>query len=376
MNQSELQVSEQLFTRKVLEASIRTGIVFVLVLWSFKIFSPFLGPVVWGMVIATATYGLFLKLRGALGGRNGLAATLFTLVALAVLITPTVMLSESLLGSAQTLTARLEAGEIEVPPPPDKVADWPLVGERIHQAWAMASDNLGDALSRIEPQIRSFSRWLLTKAVGTGLGVLSFMFAIIVGGIFLANADACASAVRKIFIRLAGEDGGKLVDLARDTINSVAQGVLGIALIQTFFLAVGLIVAGVPAAGVLSVITLLFAVAQIPMLLLYLPLIGFYFSMAEPTPAVIFAIWSVFFSFADGFLKPLLLGRGLTVPMLVILIGVIGGMVGYGIIGLFIGPIVLAFSYKMFIVWLNISYEDGRRGKAVDAALQDTAPPG
>jgi predicted PurR-regulated permease PerM len=376
MTESELQVSERLFTRKVLEASIRTGIVFVLVLWSFKIFSPFLGPVVWGMVIATATYGLFLKLRGLLGGRNGLAATLFTLLALAILITPTVLLSESLLGTAQTLTARLEAGAIEVPPPPDKVADWPLVGERIHRAWALASDNLGEALSHIEPQIRSFSSWLLTKAVGTGLGVLSFMFAIIVGGIFLANADACASAARKICIRLAGEKGGKLVDLARDTINSVAQGVLGIAVIQTLFLAVGLIVAGVPAAGILSVITLLFAIAQIPMLLLYIPVIVFYFSMAETTPAVIFTVWSIFFSFADGFLKPLLLGRGLAVPMLVILIGVIGGMVGYGIIGLFIGPIVLAFTYKMFIVWLNFQYEDEQKGEVVDASLSGPAPPG
>ena len=138
----------------------------------------------------------------------------------------------------------------------------------------------------------------------------------------------------------------------------VAQGVLGIAIIQTFFLALGLIVAGVPAAGVLSVITLLFAIAQIPMLLLYIPVIIVYFSMAETTPAVIFAVWSVFFCFADGFLKPLLLGRGLAVPMLVILIGVIGGMISYGIIGLFIGPIVLALSYQLFIEWLNFRYTE------------------
>lgn len=371
MSNSEQQVDVQLFTRKVLEASIRTGLVFLLALWSFKIFSPFLGPVVWGMVIAVATHSLFLRLRGALGGRNGLAATIFTLLALAILITPTVMLSESLLNSAQTLSAKLESGAVDVPPPPDSVAGWPLVGERIHDAWSLASNNLREALTRIEPQIESFSAWLLTKAVGTGLGVLSFMFAIIVGGIFLANADACARAARDIFVRLAGERGGNLVDLANDTINSVAQGVLGIALIQTFFLALGLIVAGIPAAGVLSVITLLFAVAQIPMLLLYIPIIIVYFSMAETTPAAIFAVWSVVFSFADGFLKPLLLGRGLTVPMLVILIGVIGGMVGYGIIGLFIGPIVLAFSYKLFIEWLNL----GKNGESEDARGYSSASP-
>ena len=345
--------NERLFTRKVLEATIRTGIVLLLALWSFKIFSPFLGPVVWGMIIAIATYGLFLKLRDLMGGKNGLAATVFTLLALALLLTPTIMLSESLMVSAQTLSQRLEAGDFDVPPPPESVSEWPLIGDRVYDGWHLASSNLEEALSRIEPQLRKFSSWLLSTAVGTGLGILAFMFAIIIAGIFLANADACAKAARAIFVRLAGQRGGEMVDLARDTVNSVAKGVLGIALIQTFFLSLGMIVAGIPAAGVLSVVTLLFAVAQVPMLLLYIPIIAVYFSIAETTPATIFAVWSIFFCFADGFLKPLLLGRGLTVPMLVILIGVIGGMVSYGIIGLFIGPIILAFTYSLFMIWLT-----------------------
>ena len=357
MSDSGELIQEQVITRRVIEATIRTGIVILLALWSFKIFSPFLGPVVWGMIIAIATHGLYLRLRNALGGNNGLAATVFTLLALAVLITPTWMLSDSLLDSAQTLSAKLESGQVDVPPPPESVKGWPLIGERVHAGWDLASDNLGEALSRIEPQVRSFSAWLLSAAVGTGLGILAFMFSIIVAGIFLANAEPCAKAASDIFVRLAGARGAQFVDIARDTVNSVARGVLGIALIQTFFLAVGLIVAGVPAAGVLSVITLLFAIAQIPMLLLYLPIVGFYFATADTTPAVIFAVWSVFFCFADGFLKPLLLGRGLSVPMLVILIGVIGGMVANGIIGLFVGPIVLSFTYSQFLVWLRADDE-------------------
>jgi predicted PurR-regulated permease PerM len=350
---AEEKAIEQRFTRKVLEATIRTGIVVLLALWSFNIFAPFLGPVVWGMIISIATFGLFEKLRNLLGGKNGLAATVFTLLALALLITPTVMLSESLVQSAQTMSAKLEAGEFQVPPPPATVAEWPIIGERVFQGWSLASSNLGEALSRVEPQIKSLSTSLLSAAVGTGLGVLAFMFSIIIAGIFLANAEPCAAAARSIFVRLAGERGAQFVDLARATVNSVAQGVLGIALIQTFFLALGLIVAGVPAAGVIAVITLLFAVAQIPMLLLYLPVVGFYFSIAEGTPAVIFAVWSIFFCFADGFLKPLLLGRGVDVPMLVILIGVVGGMIANGIIGLFVGPIVLSFTYSLFMVWLD-----------------------
>ncbi len=348
----ELSLEEEKFVRKVLEATIRTGIVVLLALWSFRIFSPFLAPVVWGMIIAVATYGLYGRLRSRLNGRDGLAATVFTLLALAVLITPTVMLSESLLDSAQTLSAKMQAGEIDIPPPPARVADWPIVGERLHQVWLLASQNIEAALTEFGPQVKAFSRWLLSAAVGTGLGILAFAFAIIISGIFLANAEACGRTARAIAHRLAGERGHTFVELARHTINSVARGVLGIALIQTFFLAVGLIVAGVPGAGLLSVITMIFAVAQIPMLLLYLPIVAFYFSIADATPAIAFAVWSIFFCFADGFLKPLLLGRGLSVPMIVILIGVVGGMVANGIVGLFVGPIILGFSYSLFMVWL------------------------
>jgi predicted PurR-regulated permease PerM len=365
------ETSTEQFTHKVLEATIRTGIVVLLAFWSFKIFSPFLGPVVWGLIIAVATYGLFLKLRGLMGGRDGLAAAVFTLLAIGILVTPTVMLSESLLTNAQNLSALLESGQLDVPPPPARVAEWPLIGERAYHVWQLASVNLEEALSQIQPQITAMSKWLLSTAIGTGLGVLAFIFSIVIAGIFLAHAESCRRVAREVFVRLAGERGLMLVSLAAATINSVARGVLGIALIQTFFLSIGMIVAGIPPAGVLSVVTLLFAVAQIPMLLLYLPVIAYYFSVAEPAAATVFAIWSIFFSLADGLLKPLLLGRGLTVPMLVILIGVIGGMVSYGIIGLFIGPIILAFSYSLFIVWLN----EGEMPEHVRAEAGDAAVP-
>lgn len=359
------------YTRKIMEATIRIGLIALLTLWSFQIFKPFLGPVVWGMIIAIASFKIFCWLKQKLGGRDGLAATVFTLLALAILITPTVMLSESLLSSAQGLSAQIESGELKIPPPPEKVANLPIVGERVYKTWALASRNLEAALKGFEPQIRALSQGLLKRAIGTGLDILLFAVSIIIGAVFLAYADGAAKIGRDIFVRLAGERGSMFVDLTRDTILSVARGVLGIAVIQTLFLAIGMIVANVPAAGVLSVVTLLFAVAQIPMLLLYLPIIGLMFATADPTVAIVFAVWSVFFSFADGFLKPLLLGRGLMVPMPVILIGVIGGMVGYGIVGLFVGPIVLSFTYVLFMLWL-----EGPGNLRNDADEESAAEPG
>ena len=353
MNAFALTEKERLYTRKVMEAAIRIGIVALLLLWSFVIFRPFLGPVVWGIIIAIACYNGYGALKGLLGGRDGLAATVFTLLALVILITPTVILSESLLASAQGLAQQVETGAVKVPPPPERVASLPVIGERVFDVWQLASSNLQEVLQDFQPQIRAFSAVLLQRAVGAGLDILLFAVSIIIGAIFLAHAEGGSRMARAIFVRLAGEQGSKLVDVARDTVVSVARGVLGIAVIQTFFLALGLIVAGVPAAGLLTVITLLFAVAQIPMLLLYLPIVAVVFSTADTGIAIPFAIWSVFFSFADGFLKPMLLGRGLTIPMPVILIGVIGGMLSYGIVGLFVGPIVLAFSYSLFMLWLS-----------------------
>jgi predicted PurR-regulated permease PerM len=353
MNTLEFGPEDKRYTRKIMEAVIRVGIVALLILWSFEIFKPFLGPIVWGIIISIACFGIFSWLKERVGGRDGLAATLFALIALALLITPTIMLSESTLQSAQTLSQNLDSGSVTVPPPPQRVANVPIVGEQVYETWSLASRNLEGALDRFKPQIEALSKALLARAIGTGVDILLFAVSIIIAAVFMAYAESASRMGRSIFVRLAGERGAMFVDLTRDVVNSVARGVLGIAVIQTFFLALGLIVGGVPAAGVLAVITLLFAVAQIPMLLLYLPIIAFMFATADTTVATFFAIWSVFFCFADGFLKPLLLGRGLMVPMPIILIGVIGGMVGYGIVGLFVGPIVLSFSYVLFMIWLE-----------------------
>ena len=177
---------DQRYTRKVMEAVIRVGLIALLVLWSFQIFSPFLGPVVWGIIIAIACFGIFCKLKGLVGGRDGLAATLFALLAIALLITPTVMLSESLLGTAQSLSEQLDSGSIKIPAPPEKVADLPIFGEQVFNTWTLASQNLEAALDGFKPQIQAFSKGLLARAIGTGVDILLFAVSIIIAAIFLA----------------------------------------------------------------------------------------------------------------------------------------------------------------------------------------------
>jgi predicted PurR-regulated permease PerM len=303
--------------------------------------------------MAVAIYPLFVKARTALGGRDKLTAVLITLAVLALLITPTVMLTGSLIDSSQKFEAEFKAGALTVPPPAEAVKDWPLVGEELHSAWALASSNLEAALKRFQPQVKAVGSWLLSAAASAGKGVLLFVLSIIIAGVFLVYARSGSHALGTVVSRILGKtDGKRFVDIAGATIRSVAQGVLGVALIQTVLGGVGLLAIGVPYAGVWALLILLLAIVQLPPLLILGPMIVYVFSVEPTVPAVIFMIWSLLVSVSDSFLKPLFLGRGMDIPMLVILLGAIGGMILSGIIGLFIGAVVLAVGYTLFIAWL------------------------
>lgn len=230
-----------------------------------------------------------------------------------------------------------------------------MIGEKLYKIWGLASSNLEAAIIHLAPQLKAFGKWLLTAVTGTGFGVLQFVFSLIIAGVFLANASAGYKVTRAIFTRLAGDQGGDFTDLAGATVRSVAQGVLGIAIIQGILAGIGLIAAGVPAAGLWALLVLVLAIVQLPPLLVLLPIIFYVFSTASAVTAVLFMIWSILVSISDTFLKPLFLGRGVEIPMLIILIGAIGGMMTSGIIGLFVGAVVLALGYKLFMAWL---YED------------------
>jgi predicted PurR-regulated permease PerM len=301
-----------------------------------------------------AVYPLFEKLQSLLGGRGKLAATLMTLIALAMLVTPSVMLSESAIQNSQALATQLKEGTLQIPPPPETVQTWPLVGEKLHTAWSLASTNLSAALSKYKDQLTDFAKWVLAAAAGAGAVVLQFIVSIIIAGVLLVNAKSGTDAVVKIAARLMGAQGGRaFADMAGATIRSVAQGVLGVAVIQAVLAGIGLLAIGVPYAGIWTLMVLFLAIVQLPTILILGPIIIYVFTMTSTVPAVIFMIWSLLVGVSDSFLKPMLLGRGLDVPMLVILLGAIGGMILSGIIGLFVGAVVLAVGYELFVLWLN-----------------------
>lgn len=375
MTEDKQTSQEKAFLRRALEASIRIGLVVLLVLWCFEIVKPFVIPVIWGIIIAVATYPGYRRLLAPLGERRGLAAAVVVLLMLVLLIGPTIMLGDTLVAGARQLATELGNGTLRIPPPPEGVASWPVVGSPLSKFWSLASVNLGTALGQVGPQLKSVGGWLLSAAGGVGFGVLQFVFAIIIAGILLANAEGGDKAADSIANRLMGEQGWKYADLARTTVRGVARGILGVALIQSILAGLGFLAIGLPGAGLLALLCLLLAVIQVGVGLVVIPAVIYVFATADTLPAVLFLVWGVFVTLLDNVLKPILLGRGARVPMAVIFIGAIGGFLAHGIIGLFVGAVVLSLGYTLFRAWLGeaTASHSGQIGDGVGA---DATAPG
>jgi predicted PurR-regulated permease PerM len=228
-----------------------------------------------------------------------------------------------------------------------------MIGEPIARFWTLASQDLVAAFRQASPLLTSFGSWLLSAAQGAGVALLQLVLAILIAGVFLANSQAASRFADAVASRLAGERGLILIDVAERTIRSVASGILGVAVIQALLAGLGFLVAGVPAAGLLTLICLITGVIQLGVVIVLIPVAIYLFSTADTTTAVGFLIWAMLIAPIDNILKPMLLGRGVDVPMLVIFVGAIGGFLSSGVIGLFLGAVILALGYKLFLVWLQ-----------------------
>ncbi len=336
-----------------IEVAIRLGLITLLAVWCLLIVKPFILPVMWGVIIAVAVYPLFSRLKSALGGKNKLATSVYIVLALAIVITPTVMISGSLVDTAQAVVDKYEQGTLTVNPPKESVKDWPLIGDEVYGVWTEASNNLDATVNKYKPQLQKFSGQIVTTAAGAGSTVLIFIFSIIISGILMANAAGAYNFTVRLFSRLINDkEGVAYTCLSRDTIRSIAQGVIGIAVIQAVLSAIGMYIMDVPAWGLWTLLVLVLAIVQLPPILVMGFVAAYVFTIADTTPAIIFAIYALIVSSSDVWLKPLLLGRGVATPMLVILIGAIGGAILDGVIGLFVGAVVLALGFELFMAWL------------------------
>ena len=353
MNNPADNTGKQTSTNDPIDIAIRIGLIGLLTVWCLYIAAPFVAPVIWGIIIAIGSYPVFRWLKGKLGLSDGLTATLYTLALLVILITPTLILSGALIDNAQELSQTMKEGTLTIPPPPESVAGWPLIGEKLSTFWTEASLDPKGTLGRVEPQLRNFGKWLIGAAAGAGLGILMLVFSIIIAGVFLATAKGGRRAAEAIFTRLVGDKGRDMTDMAQSTVTSVVNGILGIALLQTLLAGLGFVAMDIPAAGALALVCLVLAVVQIDILIILIPLSIYAFSTAGTGAAIAFLIWNIAVGLMNNVLKPILLSRGVQAPMAVIFVGAIGGLVAHGIIGLFVGAVVFVLGYTLFAAWLD-----------------------
>lgn len=346
---------DRMTPRNLLDTLIRAGLIAVLVITCYEVFHPFLSLVLWSLILAITLYPLHNLLNTRLGGRSGLASTLLVLVAVSILFIPVYLLGASLTESIQASMDTVKSGALHIPPPPDAVNSWPLIGKPLHGIWGQAASDLTSLLQKIAPHMKGATLEVLSKLAGIGVGFLVFVAALVIAGIIMAHGENGERSAKRIAARvITPERSDSFVELCTATVRAVAQGVIGIAFLQMLLVGIGFVVMGVPGAGLLALGVLLLGIMQLPLPLITFPVIGFVlFTEGASVATIIFAIYTLLAGLVDNVLKPLLLGRGVDVPMPVVLIGALGGMVAGGIIGLFIGPVVLAVGYKLFWQWVD-----------------------
>ena len=332
--------------------AIRLALMALVVYWSFLLLRPFIAILIWAAILAVALYPIYIWAKRVLGGRSTLASFVLTLLVLVIILGPIGLLGAAFVENLSSIAARISEGTVTVPPPPPYVADWPIIGNKLFSFWQAASVGLGRTLASIKPQLEEAALKLLGLVGNIGLGVLQFTVAIIIAGFTYSRAAAIQDSLKIFAARAAPQMGEDFVDLAGGTVRGVARGVVGISLIQAILFGIGALVAGIPLTGLWTFVALILAIVQIGPGLVIIPVIIFAWNSMETVSAAILTAYMVPVMLLDNVLKPIVMGRGLPVPMLVIFIGVIGGTMVHGLIGLFVGPIVLSLGYELGRAWI------------------------
>jgi len=355
-------------SRTVIIVAVRIVCLGFLAYWSLVLVGPFLAIIVWSVILAVALYPVFAWLVKWIRF-PALAAAAITIVGLAVIFGPVTWLGLSLVDNLATLVERFGAGSWAIPPPPETVKTWPLIGEKAYEIWYEASTNFKQLLITSAPDLKPIASTAITVAGNAGLNLLKFISAMVISGFLFVPGPALVEKAKSIARLVATERGEEFVALAGATIRNVSRGVIGVSMLQALLAGIGLLVAGIPAAGILSFLVLFLGIIQVGPSIVLLPLIIWsWFSMGT-TAAVLFTIYMLPVNLLDNVLRPLVMAKGLSTPMLVILVGVLGGTLAHGILGLFVGPIVLSIAWQLLVTWMQ---DDGAEiGATASPKLMD-----
>ena len=348
-------------TGKIVDVVLPLFLLSLLIALCVQLLLPFVGLLVWTIIFAICFKPLHERLMTRRGLSSRWSAIIIGTGLSALVLVPTAIAATSAASSIPALVATVQSGDREVPPPPARLKELPIVGERAHAAWTQASTDMPAFAKAHRAQIAGFTKTLLGIAAGLFVAVLVLVVAIVFAAICLAYSVPLRAYVGRIFALITGDQQSveHYMDIIAATVKSVANGVIGVAFVQALLVGIGFFAIGIPGAGLLSLLAMAFGVVQVPVILITLPAIFYAFAVESTTVAIIFTVWSIIGGLSDAVLKPLMIGHGLEVPMPVILLGVIGGVMAFGLVGLFIGAVVLAVGYVLFSAWVGGSTASG-----------------
>jgi predicted PurR-regulated permease PerM len=342
-------------TQDITRTTLAVLFIGILIAASFWILRPFLSAIVWATIIVIATWPLLLKLQQRLWGRRGLAVTVMTVVLLLVIVVPLLVSVIAIAGKADDITAKVKLlSSFTVPPPPQWVGGIPVAGKKLAEKWQYFAGLSNEELSaQITPYAQTALRWFAARAGGIAAVLLQFLLTVIVSAIMYAGGDTAASGIRSFAMRLAGPRGEEVAVLAAKAIRSVALGIVVTALIQTAIGGTGLIISGVPGAPVLIALVFMFCIAQLGPILVMVPAVIWLYWKGDPLWGTVLLIFTIIAGTIDNVIRPVLIKKGADLPLIMIFAGVIGGLIAFGIVGLFIGPVVLAVTYTLLKAWVH-----------------------
>ncbi len=339
-------------TNTAIEIAIRLGALFLMLAWCFRILSPFIEVILWGIILALALSPLYNTMNKRLGDKPKWTAFIIILIGLIVLLVPGSLFIESTIHGVKAFKANMEAGTLSIPPPSQKLTNWPFFAAKIVPIWELASENLNQFTITYHAQIAKIGGGFFERIVGAGKGIMHMTVSIIIAGILLATKGTNQFAT-KLFHSLVGDKAAGFVEVIQKTVGNVTKGMIGVAFIQALLVGLGFLFAGVPYAGIWTLMVFLLCILAIPPIIIVVPVAVYLFSVINPIPATIWTVYLILAGASDNVLKPMIMGKGAPVPMLVIYLGVIGGFIYSGFIGLFTGAIIISLGYKLFIAWME-----------------------
>jgi len=349
----ETPVVKRFQTKQIIETALQLIALALLLVFCYNVLSPFINPVIWAAILSVALYPVHQRLKIAFKGKGTLAAIVITFLMLCLLVLPAVWLTLRTASQVKDVAAAYKAGQITIPPPTEKVKDWPLIGNKTYALWTRASSNLDSLIQENPDQVKFLAGKGIGLLASTGKGILFITLAIIISGVFLTYSTPSADFAKRLFQRLLRSKTFDMSSLAASTIRNVVKGILGVAIIQSALALAGFLVAGIPYAGIWFFLCLVLAIIQVGILPVSIGVVIYIWSTGDNLTATLLTVWMIAVGLLDNVLKPIMMGKGASVPMLVIFLGALGGFMFSGIIGLFTGAVILSLGYRLFDAWLK-----------------------